>query len=58
MKTADNLFDKHRDEIWIKYFNEKFVKGSTGVQHHLDIINQNYVPRLKGIKHFSFLAVK
>jgi len=55
--AKDEQLGEISDAIWIKYFNDKFVKGSTGVQHHLDIINQNYVPRLKGIKHFSFLAV-
>ncbi len=43
------------DEFWIHYFNENFIKGIVqGNEHHLNVINTNYVPRLPGISKFFF----
>jgi len=36
-----------------EYFNDHFIDGTEGGQHHLDVINANYVPRLDGVKKFT-----
>lgn len=51
-----NQLGGYPDEFWISYFNDNFVNGSTGTQHHLDVINCNYVPRLPGVKTFFFAS--
>ena len=37
----------------LEYFNNHFIDGAEGGQHHLDVVNANYVPRIEGVKELA-----
>ena len=41
------------DKVWVSYFNENFVEGSTHTQSHMNVMNEIYVPRLPGVQKFE-----
>ncbi|MEX3010525.1 hypothetical protein [Hoeflea sp. TYP-13] len=52
---SEMLLGGKDDAFWTKYFNKHFVEGVvTGNDHHLNVINNNYVPRLPGVQRFSW----